>query len=115
MSTFKKVVVTLALAVLITSSTALATDPEEQNQDPGWECTLVCWAGLDGTFGCQCGGGSGGSGGSGGGGGTTCQQGCSDGLYSRMASCASVDPSDPEYQQCIDTAYDLYDDCVAAC
>lgn len=104
-----KVVVALALAALFTSSTALAKDPEEQNQDPGWECTLVCWAGLNGLFGCQCGGGSGG------GGGTTCQQGCSDAMHARIASCPGVDPSDPEYQQCIDTAYDLYDDCVAAC
>lgn len=109
MNAFKKIVMTLSLAALMTSSAALAKDPLEQNQDPGWECSLACWAGLDGMFACQCGGGSGGDGG------TTCQQGCSNAMYARIGSCASLDPSDPEYQQCVETAHDLYDDCVAAC
>lgn len=112
MSAFKKLVVALAFVGLTTSSTALAKDPLEQSQDPGWECSLACWAGLDGMFGCQCGGGSGGNGGDGG---TACRQGCLNAMYLRMGSCASLDPSGPEYQQCVDTAHDLYDDCVAAC
>lgn len=94
----------LSFFCLLASPPALAKEAE--NQEPGVLCTLVCWAHLDGWFDCQC---------SGGGGNAQCKQNCQNVLYARMASCPSVDPSDPAYESCIAAAYSGYDSCMAAC